>query len=51
MGPYESNSGMKIHYWDRLKDLIAGDMIFHAEHGNIRAISIVREPSIIAARP
>lgn len=49
--PYESDSGMKIHYWDRLKDLIAGDMIFHAVHGNIRAISIVAEPSIIAARP
>ena len=49
--PYESKYGMKFHYWDRLKDLKAGDMIFHAVHGKIRAISLVREESIIAARP
>jgi len=49
--PYESQYGMKFHYWDRLKDLKEGDMIFHADHGRIRAISIVKEPCIIAARP
>ena len=49
--PYESRYGMKFHYWDRLKDLKEGDMIFHAVHGKIRAISLVREESIIAARP
>ena len=42
---------MKFHYWDRLKDLQKGDMLFHADHGNIRAISIVREPHVVAARP
>ena len=42
---------MKFHYWDRLKDLKEGDMLFHADHGNIRAISIVREPHVVAARP
>ena len=49
--PYESKYGMKFHYWDRLKDLKEGDMIFHADHGKIRAISIVREPHVVAARP
>lgn len=49
--PYESRYGMKFHYWDRLKDLQKGDMLFHADHGKIRAISIVREPHIVAARP
>ena len=49
--PYESRYGMKFHYWDRLKDLQKGDMLFHADHGNIRAISIVREPHVVAARP
>ena len=49
--PYESKYGMKFHYWDRLKDLKEGDMLFHADHGNIRAISIVREPHVVAARP
>ena len=49
--PYESKYGMKCHYWERLKDLKEGDMIFHAVHGKIRAVSIVSEESIIAARP
>ena len=49
--PYESRYGMKFHYWDRLKDLHKGDMLFHADHGKIRAISIVREPHVVAARP
>ena len=49
--PYESKYGMKFHYWDRLKDLKEGDMLFHADHGNIRAISIVIEPHVVAARP
>ena len=31
--PYESKSGRPFHYWERLKDLQAGDMIFHAAHG------------------
>ncbi len=49
--PYESKFGMKFHYWDRLKDLKEGDMLFHADHGKIRAVSIVRGPHVVAARP
>lgn len=49
--PYESRYGMKFHYWDRLKDLKEGDMLFHADHGKIRAVSLVRGPHAVAARP
>ena len=49
--PYESKYGMKFHYWDRLKDLKEGDMLFHADHGKIRAVSLVRGPHAVAARP
>ena len=48
--PYESKAGRPFHYWERLKDLKPGDMIFHAAHGKIKAISIVREPYSIVPR-
>lgn len=49
--PYESKYGMKFHYWERLMDLKEGDMVFHAVRGKIKAVSIVREPYTVAARP
>lgn len=49
--PCVSESGRKFHYWDRLKELKEGDMIFHAARGRIRAVSIVKKPCVVAARP
>ena len=49
--PYESKSGRPFHYWERLKDLKPGDMIFHAAHGKIKAISIVKSPYAVVGRP
>lgn len=49
--PQRQKSGKRIHHWERIKDLIIGDIVFSYVDQSIAAISIVTSEFYAANRP
>lgn len=49
--PIETTKGQKVHHWDRMTDVVLGDIIIHYENKKIYAISKAKTNAYLSNNP